>query len=187
MAIAIINARVLAPELLYEKGAIEFDGGKIVYIGENLRDCFTGEIIDGEGHTVLPGLIDTHIHMTMDAVANQALHYSDSDATIALKAARNATATLRAGFTTVRDMGAKNHVDIAVRNAIAAGMILGPRMLVSGKPICMTGGHGWVFGREADGPDETRKAAREQLKAGADIIKIMATGGVLTAGVDPGA
>jgi len=79
-------------------------------------------------------------------------------------------------------------VDFSLRDAINAGMIPGPRMKVSGKVVCMTGGHGWgPGGREADGPDEVRKAAREQLKAGADVIKVMATGGVMTFGVEPGA
>jgi imidazolonepropionase-like amidohydrolase len=91
-----------------------------------------------------------------------------------------------AGVTTVRDMGAKDGIDFGLRQAINSGLIPGPRMLISGRLICMTGGHGWQIGLEANGPDEVRKAAREQIKAGADIVKLMATGGVLTPAVEPG-
>jgi imidazolonepropionase-like amidohydrolase len=111
---------------------------------------------------------------------------SESDATTALRAAVHAKKTLESGVTTVRDMGGKNYIDLALRDAIAGGMIPGPRMLASGRPVVMTGGHGWPMAREADGPDEVRKAVREQLKAGADVIKLMATGGVMTPGVEPG-
>jgi imidazolonepropionase-like amidohydrolase len=83
-------------------------------------------------------------------------------------------------------MGAPHGIDLGLRQAIASGLIPGPRMLVSGRLICMTGGHGWQIGMEANGPDEVRKAAREQIKAGADVVKLMATGGVMTPGVLPG-
>jgi imidazolonepropionase-like amidohydrolase len=104
-----------------------------------------------------------------------------------LKAARFARQTLMAGVTSVRDMGGREEIDLVLRDAIRAGQISGPRMLASRQMICMTGGHGWPVGREADGPDEVRKAVREQIKRGADLIKLMATGGVLTPGVEPGA
>ena len=94
--------------------------------------------------------------------------------------------TLRAGVTSVRDMGGKDGIDLGIRDAIRSGLIPGPRMLASGRPICITGGQSWRFGREADGPDEVLKASREQIKAGADWVKFMATGGVLTPGVEPG-
>jgi imidazolonepropionase-like amidohydrolase len=86
----------------------------------------------------------------------------------------------------VRDLGGREYVELAVRRAITEGHFPGPRILAAGRPICMTGGHGSFLGREADGPDDTRKAVREQLKAGADVIKLIATGGVMTAGVEPG-
>jgi len=88
--------------------------------------------------------------------------------------------------TTIRDMGGKDGIDLGLKQAINSGLIPGPRMLVSGRLICMTGGHGWQIGQEANGPDEVRRAAREQIKAGADIVKLMATGGVMTPGVQPG-
>ncbi len=89
-------------------------------------------------------------------------------------------------MTTVRDLGGREYAEIAVRRAIQEGLIDGPRILAAGRPVCMTGGHGHWLGREADGPDDARKAVREQLKAGADVIKIIATGGVMTPGVEPG-
>ena len=96
--------------------------------------------------------------------------------------------TLQAGFTTVRDTGARGFIDIALRSAIERGLIPGPRLFVSGHFICMTGGHGSTFGaRQADGVAECRKAAREQIRAGVDVVKVMATGGVLTRGTEPGA
>jgi imidazolonepropionase-like amidohydrolase len=75
---------------------------------------------------------------------------------------------------------------LIIRDAIRSGLIPGPRMLASGQLICATGGHGWQIGREADGPDEVMKAAREQIRSGADLVKFMATGGVMTPGVEPG-
>jgi imidazolonepropionase-like amidohydrolase len=83
-------------------------------------------------------------------------------------------------------MGGAHLIDLAVRDAAAAGLIQAPRILASGRLVCMTGGHGWPIGREADGPEEVRRAAREQIKAGADLVKLMATGGVMTPGVEPG-
>jgi imidazolonepropionase-like amidohydrolase len=105
----------------------------------------------------------------------------------AIKVAVRARATVEAGVTTVRDLGGREYVELAVRDAVRAGLVPGPRILAAGKGICMTGGHGWWLGREADGPDDVRRAVREQLKAGVDVIKILATGGVMTPGVEPGA
>ena len=188
MYTAITNARVVIPHGVLERGTVVFDRDGITYVGDSLPSSYQPvTIIDGTGHTLTPGLIDSHIHITMEPDANPWLRMNDSDALIALRAARNAKATLSAGFTTVRDLGAKNYIDLSLRDAIQQGVVQGPRMLAAGKCICMTGGHGWMMGREVDSPDEARKAAREQLKAGADVIKIMATGGVMTPGVEPGA
>jgi imidazolonepropionase-like amidohydrolase len=88
--------------------------------------------------------------------------------------------------TTVRDLGGKDYIDIAIRDGIESGLLQGPRVICSGKPICMTGGHGWQFGYEADGVDGIRKAVREQLKVGANVIKLVATGGIMTRGAEPG-
>ncbi|BCV25404.1 amidohydrolase family protein [Gelria sp. Kuro-4] len=145
------------------------------------------EVLELPGCTILPGFIDAHVHLTMPPVGDSfKVITSESDAMTALRAATHAQETLANGVTTVRDMGGKNYVDLALRDAIAGGMVPGPRMLASGRAVVMTGGHGWPTAREADGPDEVRKAVREQLKAGADVIKLMATGGVMTPGVEPG-
>ncbi len=77
-------------------------------------------------------------------------------------------------------MGGRDYIDLSLRNAIQGKVVQGPRTLCSGKMVCMTGGYGWQYSREADGPEGVRKAVREQIKAGADVIKLMATGGILT-------
>ncbi|MGD8564191.1 MAG: amidohydrolase family protein [Desulfarculaceae bacterium] len=146
------------------------------------------ECIDLSGKMLFPGFIDCHVHLCLDGSADPMTNaINDSPAKMTLKAARHARDTLMAGVTTVRDMGAFAGIDTALRDAVAAGQMPGPRILAAGRVICMTGGHGWQLGgREADGPDEVRRAAREQIKAGCDHVKLMATGGVLTPGVDPG-
>ncbi|MDE2482288.1 MAG: amidohydrolase family protein, partial [bacterium] len=98
----------------------------------------------------------------------------------------NAAKTVRAGVTTVRDVGGTNNIAVDIRDGIDQGRIPGPRMRASGPLLCMTGGHGWFAGRMIDSPWEARKAVRENLWAGADCIKVVATGGVLTKGAVPG-
>ncbi|MGD9125625.1 MAG: amidohydrolase family protein [Desulfarculaceae bacterium] len=140
------------------------------------------------GGFLLPGLIDSHVHFTMDgspdpltAMVNQSIP------TTTLKASQHARNTLMAGFTSVRDLGGASGIDLALRDAINSGLVSGPRMLASARYVCMTGGHGWDSGgREADGPDDVRKAVREQIRSGCDLVKLMATGGVMTPGVEPG-
>lgn len=125
------------------------------------------------GAYVIPGLINVHSHLTFFAGADTA-----SDAQIAFKATQQAKDALLAGITTVRDIGGMRHIDIALRDAIRDEHIAGPRLLVCGKIICMTGGHTYPRAREADGVTDVRRAVREQVKAGADFIKFMASGGV---------
>ena len=108
-----------------------------------------------------------------------------SDAEITIKALHNAQQTMRRGITAMRDCGGKDYLEFAVRDAIRDGVFVGPTIHASGKMICMTGGHGNKHGRVADGCDEVVKAVREQIHAGCDMIKIMATGGVMTPGVNP--
>lgn len=140
-----------------------------------------------DGNTLMPGFIDAHIHICMDGSPDPiAASLKESTTITTLKAAASANKTLMGGVTTIRDMGGRAGIDLDLKQAINTGLVPGPRMLVSAMPICMTGGHGWQIGREANGPDEVRQAAREQLKVGADIVKLMATGGVLTPAVEPG-
>jgi imidazolonepropionase-like amidohydrolase len=172
-----------------ENAVVVLEGDKIKAVGKagEIDTSSAAEVIDLAGKTLLPGLIDCHVHICLDPVGDPfATAARDSDATTAFKAARNAARTLRGGVTTIRDMGGKNHIDLNLRDAIAQGIALGPRILASGKLLTMTGGHGWMVGREVDGPDEARKGAREEIKAGVDVVKIMATGGVMTPGVEPG-
>ncbi|MGI6344259.1 MAG: amidohydrolase family protein [Bacillota bacterium] len=168
--------------------AVVIEGGKVrdVLHIEQLPVESSAQVIDAAGCTVMPGLIDCHIHICESGAADSTLESLEPDGLLALRGAHNAGTLLGCGFTTVRSLGTQHHVDIALREAIARGYVRGPRILAAGEVITMTGGHGWRGGRQVDGPDEARKAAREQLRAGADVIKIMATGGVMTPGVDPG-
>jgi imidazolonepropionase-like amidohydrolase len=146
-----------------------------------------GRRIDLSGCTLLPGLINCHVHLCFGAEADPVRVMRDEPyALTALKVLRRAQETVEAGVTTVRDLGGRDYAEFAVRRAVAEGLFPGPRILGAGRPVCMTGGHGNAIGREADGPDDARKAVREQLKAGADVIKLIATGGVMTPGVEPG-
>ncbi|MBA3891744.1 MAG: amidohydrolase family protein [Gemmatimonadaceae bacterium] len=133
--------------------------------------------------TVLPGLIDSHLHFAIGG-ADQG-EKANPAALVALRMAHSAQVNLRAGITTVRDMGAKEHIDVHFKEAVALGFVRSPRYLVSGKPIIATGGHCTYMGRQVDGPEEARKATREQLNAGVDWIKMMVTGGIMTRGTDP--
>jgi imidazolonepropionase-like amidohydrolase len=172
------------------------EGGTVLVQGERISKVSKGNVtipkgvrkIDLAGRFLLPGFIDCHVHLCLDGSPDPLATLSgESIPMTTLKAAQFARKTLMAGVTSVRDMGGREEIDLVLRDAIRSGQVSGPRMLVSRQLICMTGGHGWPMGREADGPDEVRKAAREQIKRGADIIKLMATGGVLTPGVEPGA
>lgn len=170
-----------------EGASILVENSRIARIGKHVEIPPGTPFIDCKGRTVMPGFIDTHVHLCLDASPDpEKTLLQETDFTTVLKSAQHAHATLMGGTTTVRDMGAKKYIDVSLRDAIRDRIIAGPLLLISGKPITMTGGQGWSFGREADGEDDTRKAAREQLRAGADLIKIMATGGVLTKGVEPG-
>jgi imidazolonepropionase-like amidohydrolase len=153
------------------------------------------QMLDLSKLTVLPGLIDCHTHLTMTPYDSGPAGLHLSYPRQALTGARNARVTLEAGFTTVRNVGAAGYSDIALRDAIKAGDVPGPRMLVSGPPLSITGGHGdenflgpqydWSSDGVADGVDGVTKKVREDIKYGADVIKFMATGGVLSEGDNP--
>jgi len=175
---------------IIEKGAVAINGNLITFVGatKKIRPSKKDTIFDISGKTVLPGLIDAHVHLCLDGSPDPMTSITkDSIPQLTLKAADHARRTLNAGVTTIRDMGGRDYVDLAIRDGIESGLLQGPRMICSGRVVCMTGGHGWQFGREADGTDEIREAVREQLKAGANFVKLIATGGVMTKGVDPGA
>ncbi|HEY7616833.1 MAG TPA: amidohydrolase family protein, partial [Terriglobales bacterium] len=176
---------------------VVIEGGKIVSVGPaaEAKAGATDKVVDLGNATVLPGLIDAHTHLTGDPkdIGYQALAISVPRAT--LIGARNARITLEAGFTTVRNVGAEGFSDVALRDAIDAGDIPGPRLLVSGPALGITGGHcdenllpfEYHVTEEgvADGVEAVQHKVREVIKYGADLIKICATGGVLSKGDDP--
>jgi imidazolonepropionase-like amidohydrolase len=190
MAISFRNGKVIIGNgEVIEKGTVAVNGNRLTFVGpaRKFRDSKRETVFDLSGKTILPGLIDCHVHLCLDGSPDPMTAVSkESIPQTTLKAAQHARVTLDAGVTTIRDMGGKDYIDIAVRDGIESGLIEGPRMICSGRAVCMTGGHGWQFGREADGTDGVREAVREQLKAGAGLIKMMATGGVLTKGGEPG-
>jgi imidazolonepropionase-like amidohydrolase len=179
--------------------AIVIEGDKIVSVGPaaDAKLSPATQTIDLPNATVLPGLIDAHTHLTFDPANLGYEGLGISYPREALFGARNARVTLEAGFTTVRNVGAGGYSDVALRDAINAGDVPGPRMLVSGPAIGITGGHcddnllaPQFHATElgvADGVDAVRHKVRENIKYGADLIKICATGGVMSKGDDPNA
>ncbi len=189
MTIAFVDGPVITGDgRMLEHATVLVEDDKIVKVAKQDITIPQGaQKIPLDGMTLLPGFIDSHIHICLDGSPDPvSTMMAESHTETTLKAAGAARQTLMAGITTVRDMGGKDGIDLGLKQAINSGLIQGPRMLVSGRLICMTGGHGWRLGQEANGPDEVRRAAREQIKAGVDIIKLMATGGVMTPGVQPG-
>lgn len=169
--------------------AVVVDRRRIAWVGpaESAPSFPAHAIVHGAGRSLLPGLINSHVHLSADAGPDFTRQIvSDSLPLAALKSATTAALTLRTGVTSVRDCGAADGVVIEVAKGIEDGLIPGPRVRAAGRVITMTGGHGHFIGREADGVDGVRAATRAELKAGAHFIKAMATGGVLTSGVDPG-
>lgn len=181
--------------------AILIEGDRIREVGAaqaiQSRVPVGAQVVDLSNMTVLPGLIDAHTHLTgnPEQIGYAALGISVPRE--ALYGARNARLTLEAGFTTVRNVGASAYTDVALRDAIDAGDIPGPRMDVSGPPIGITGGHcdenllppefNFRAGGVADGVSAVMQKTRENIKYGASVIKICATGGVLSKGDSPGA
>jgi len=172
------------------------DAGKIVSIEDGFRAPAPGDqVIDLKDGTLLPGFFDMHVHLSSEYNRNSEIEeYKLNEADVAINSVVYADRTLMAGFTTVRDLGDEFLVTIALRNAVNAGKVPGPRIVAAGKAIATTGGHadptnGWAHRFQHDpGPDEgvvnsvedARKAVRQRYKDGSDTIKITATGGVLS-------
>ena len=174
------------------------DRGKIVWMSASVGRPLGADVVDLIDHTCLPGFIDTHAHLMYEPGDTDKQMVTRSSATKTLRAFANARAMLNAGFTTIRVPG---DMDLAwgaadLKRAVESGLLEGPRMFVASHPLSSTGGHGdWAhfapeFGIHgtaiADGPDEIRKVVRTEFRNGSDWIKIMATGGFLSAGDEPG-
>ena len=148
------------------------------------------QVVDLSDKWIIPGLLDCHVHLDLHGMADTYQENLVEDKLRTLRVACEAEATLKAGFTTVRNIGTVNGIDFALKAGIEAGFCQGPRLVTAGRIISMTcSGTEYFDGmyRIADGPDECRKAAREQLKQGADFLKLMATGAVMSPGGVPGA
>ena len=181
------NGRIFDGERMIDGHAVLVDAGRISRIApEGEFDGFAGEEVDCSEGTLMPGLIDCHVHLLFRGEPDPMAALEKLDAAHAVvRALEHASDTLRGGTTSVRDCGGREYQEFAVRNACNEGRFPGPTIRAAGKMICMTGGHGNRVGRVADGPDEVVKAVREQIHAGCDFVKIMATGGVMTPGVNP--
>ncbi|MEM9529291.1 MAG: amidohydrolase family protein [Pseudomonadota bacterium] len=188
--------------VLRERAVLQVAGGVITAIDLDVAAAdVPASAIDLSDYTVLPGLIDVHTHLADNSHMGPAFdHWTYPAATFGIVGTVNARTTLRAGFTTVRDVSAPFYADKALRDAIGAGWIEGPRMYISGPMLTMTGGHGtwgnWIAPQhqvktdahaQADGVDEVRKAVRTLVRNRVDLIKVAATGGFGTAASIPGA
>lgn len=162
---------------------------------KKIKEIGTGEVekdesanlVDIKGQYVMPGLIDCHVHLVWDGSEDPQKKIQHLDeSTIALEAYSHALLTLKEGITTVRDVASPKKSVLNLRDVINSGDLIGPTIIASGPAICMTGGHVHYLGKEADGPDDVRRATRQVMKEGADLIKLMATGGIYTFGEEPG-
>lgn len=170
--------------------AIVIEAGEVTWVGKRSRAPKTpkgqrSRTVEAAARFVIPGLVNCHAHLTLDGHADFSAEAAQSDALAAFKAFKNARASLRAGVTTVRDLGANGPMVIELGRAIERGVVEGPRIIAAGRGITNTGGHGTEVGRIADGADEVRRATREQIAAGATVIKLFSTGGVLGEGAGP--
>lgn len=190
MLIELRAARVVVGDgTVIEDGAVLVRDSKIEAVGK------ASEILASQGEarqydlgagTLLPGLIDSHVHLGFDGSAEPVAHMmSSSDEQLLAVMFRSALDLLFAGVTTARDLGARGHLALAVQEAIEQGVMPGPRLVVANQPITPTGGHCWFMNGEADGVGEIIRAVRERHKSGAQYVKVMATGGFMTHGSAP--
>jgi imidazolonepropionase-like amidohydrolase len=171
-----------------EAAALLIAGGRVAYAGPaaGLPDGAAGAAtLDFPAATLLPGLVDAHVHLVASGHPDLAAGLPKSEAERTIAAVVNARRQLESGVTLVRDLGAPGDEAVQVGRAVEAGTIAGPRVVAAGPAVTMTGGHIPYLGRVTDGPDAMRAAVRANLAMGARCIKVVATGGVLTPGVDP--
>jgi imidazolonepropionase-like amidohydrolase len=168
----------------FQRADIAVEADRIHAITSRGKPAPGDEVIELDGAWLLPGLIDCHVHLTLPTdLADPAAAAKWSDAAFAIHAAKAAERTLLGGITTARDVGGWNYVEMAVRNAINEGLIIGPRLFLAGRLLSITTDtinyYPGMY-EVANGPDEVRAAARRQLARGADLIKVMATGAMLS-------
>ena len=165
-----------------ERGAVLIEGSKIRTVGRDsdvaAPEGAEVELYDYPGKTIMPGMVDCHTHHNGfgDGRAGDEL-VTLPDEVLALQSARNARTSLFTGVTTIRENGPKNFTMLRLRDAVNEGIVLGPRMVLCGRPVAIIGGHMGYFGSEATGPTQSRAMVRQLVKEGADYIKITATGG----------
>lgn len=163
---------------------LDIEKGKIAAVGceADFAADQVGQAVDYSSYTVLPGLIDAHVHLFLEGITEAKIReqrWREPKEVTLLRAAKNLELTLRKGVTTVRDLAGPDGMSVTLQQAVSKKILFGPRVLTCNRAISVTGGHFYYAGgREADGPAEIAKAVREQIKAGAECIKIMMTGSV---------
>ena len=188
-SVTIRSARVIdGTGRTIERATVVIRGTTIAVVGSDRDLSLPGGTtkIDGRGLTLLPGLIDCHVHLCLGAEPDVVGAIAkETPALTLLKSSRSARQTLEAGFTTVRDVGSRDHSIFTLQRAIDEGLVPGPRIVAAGLAICMIGGHARFIGQEVEGVQQVRAVVRAQIAAGAAVIKVIASGGVLTPGTSP--
>ncbi len=189
MAEVLTAPRVLTGDGSLAEAAVVIGDATVRWVGRS--DALPAEFAalprnDYQDATIMPGLIDSHVHLGFDGGPQPARRMrEESDEQQLILMLKTARDLLGIGVTTARDLGARGYLAIVVRDAITAGLARGPRMVVAASPITVTGGHCWFMGAEADSEDDLRRLVRTHHKHGADLIKVMSTGGFMTAGSAP--
>jgi imidazolonepropionase-like amidohydrolase len=182
-------ARVFTGSEVMTEASVVISQNEIRWVGAaaELPDEYAAAPQTGyPGSTVMPGLIDCHVHLGFDGGPDPAGRMrSETDEQQVVLMLRSARELLGVGVTTARDLGGRGYLSVLVRDSIAAGMARGPRLVVAGCPVTVTGGHCWFMGGEADSEDELRRLVRSHRKHGTDLIKVMSTGGFMTKGSAP--
>jgi imidazolonepropionase-like amidohydrolase len=181
--------RVMTGDQTVTNGAVVIGDRSVNWVGPAIAlpaEYFTLPRTDYPGSTITPGLIDSHVHLGFDGGPNPAARMrGETDEQQLILMLRSARELLGVGVTTARDLGARSYLGVVVRDAIAEDLARGPRLVVAGPPITVTGGHCWFMGGEADSDDDLRRMVRTHHKHGVDLIKVMSTGGFMTTGSAP--
>ena len=160
--------------------AFVVEEGTITWVGkrEDLTADDFANTIDLSNRFVTPGFVDAHVHLYSYGTLRSSALDGRLEAELACRAAYNARKLLSSGIVACRDLGSPNGSALALRDSINKGYVLGPKVVAAGRSISATGGHGWYISIECDGPDEVRKGVRQTVKEGADVVKLMVSGGV---------